>query len=141
MDTLFQNKRKLQYVLFTEPKSVYLTDENGNIVNEQVGDQVVPVEIGKTNGYEEPVEFSGNISYKSGEGRDESFGVSPQQYDFTLTMMDGEIPISETSLIFYTSDPEYDDNGDLKPESADFRVIKVAPYLNHVVYLLKQIVH
>ena len=53
-------------------------------------------------------------------------------------MRDGEIPVTETSLIFYKSEPQYD-NGVLVEKSADFRIIRVLPYLDFTAYLLKTI--
>jgi len=68
-----------------------------------------------------------------------SYGVSTSDYDSKMLSLKDEFPISETSLIFTDSEPEYDTNGNLKEKSADFRVFRVAPSLNYAVYLLKRI--
>ena len=140
METLFQNKQALQYVLFLGEQPVYQTDASGNIVYENIHGKQTPIKVGKYNEYSEPVEFNANISFKSGESEAVTFGVSQGDYDSILTMMKGEIPITETSLIFFESTPEYDTQGHLKVESADFTVKKIAPSLNQVTYLLKRIV-
>lgn len=140
METLFQNKQTLQYVLFLGEKPVYKTDSNGNIVYENVHGQQVPIEIGKYNEYSAPVTFYANIAFRGGESEAVAFGVSQADYDSTLTMMKGEIPITETSLIFYESTPRYDSKGHLVYESADYTVGRIAPSLNQVTYLLKRIV-
>jgi hypothetical protein len=90
--------------------------------------------------YEKPVSFFGNIAFRSGEADGEAYGISVGDYDSTLIMSIGELPIDETSLIFKDSVPEYDDKDNLVRDSADFSVVKVQPSLNMVVYLLKRIV-
>ena len=66
------------------------------------------------------------------------FGVSTGDYEYVLFMRKGEIPITETSLIFWHKEPEFD-NGSLIEKSADFRVKRVLPYLDFMAYLLKTV--
>jgi hypothetical protein len=109
-----------------------MLDDDGNyIVDDTTSDKIL---------YDDPVEFYGNIAFRSGEADGEAYGISIGDYDSTLIMLKNEIPIDETSLIFKESTPEYDSDGNLLRDSADFTVVKVQPSLNTVVYLLKRIV-
>jgi hypothetical protein len=141
MRTCRKNKQKLKYALYlgkSEPS--YIIDRNGEIMFDDDGN---PMEdSGSVNKpvYDNPVEFYGNISFASGEAEAVAYGVSVGDYDSKLLMLKDEIPINETSLIFKESTPEYDGDGKLIRDSADFSVVKVQPSLNLVVYLLKRIV-
>ena len=143
MRTVRRNKQRLMYALY---KGVSIPDvvrdRDGNPVLDEDGDYVYDDSSTSDILYDEPVPFFGNIAFSkgSGEADGEAFGVSLADYDSTLVMNIGEIPIDETSLIFKDSVPEYDDEGNLKRDSADFSVVKVQPSLNTVMYLLKRIV-
>ena len=141
MRTVRKNKQRLMYALYkgdAEPK--YITDRDGNPMFDDDGNYIFEDTSTDDLIYNKPVEFFGNIAFKSGEADGQAYGVSIADYDSTLIMNFGEIPIDETSLIFKDSVPEYDDDGNLKRESADFTVVKVQPSLNLVTYLLKRIV-
>ena len=143
MRTVRRNKQRLMYALY---KGVSIPDvvrdRDGNPVLDEDGDYVYDDSSTSDILYDEPVPFFGNIAFSkgSGEADGEAFGVSLADYDSTLVMNIDEIPIDETSLIFKDSVPEYDDEGNLKRDSADFSVVKVQPSLNTVMYLLKRIV-
>lgn len=139
MRNLLRNKKVLRYSLYKGKEPLYKRDEDGNIIYQNVDGEDVPVEIGSTPPhYSDPVEFMGHITYASGESEAETYGVSIGEYDSKLVMIVGELPITETSIIFDESEPEYKD-GNVVEKSADFKVIKVAPTLNEVSYLLKRI--
>lgn len=141
MRTVRKNKQRLMYALYkgkAEPTIVKyrdgnpMFDDDGNYIYEDISTNDIL--------YDDPVPFFGNIAFKSGESEGMAYGVSIGDYDSTLIMKLGELPIDETSLIFKDSSPEYDDNGNLISSSADFTVIKVQPSLNLVTYLLKRVV-
>lgn len=134
-----RNKQALKYALYKEKEPVYLTDDNGDVIYEEIDGEQVPIETGSNPPhYDNPVSFKGNIQFSFGEAQARAFGVSTGDYEYVLFMRDGEIPITETSLIFYKSEPQYD-NGVLVEKSADFRIIRVLPYLDFTAYLLKTI--
>lgn len=135
-----RNKSNLQYALYKGSEPVYATDDDGNTLYEEIDGENVPVEIGtKPPRYDNPVSFKGCLQYSKGEVEAKSYGVDTSYYDYTLLMEKDAIPIDETTLIFHTSEPEYDASGLLIEKSADFRVRKVAPTLNFTTYLLKAI--
>jgi len=143
MRTCRKNKQRLMYALYkgvAEPEIV--TDRDGNPMFDDDGNYIYDSSSTSDILYDDPVPFFGNIAFSkgSGEADGEAYGISLSEYDSTLIMIKGEIPINETSLIFKDSTPEYDDNGNLLRDSADFTVIKVQPSLNTIIYLLKRIV-
>ena len=143
MRTVNKNKQRLKYALY---KGVavpeVMRDRNGDPMVDDDGNFIYDDTSTSDILYEKPVDFFGNIAFSKGSGEAESvaFGVSLADYDSTLVMNLGEIPIDETSIIFKDSVPEYDASGNLKRDSADFTVVKVMPSLNMVTYLLKRIV-
>lgn len=142
MRTVRKNKQRLKYALYKgKAEPTVVTDRDGNPMFDDDGNYVYEDVSTNELVYDEPVEFYGNIAFSKGSGEAESvaFGISLADYDSTLVMNRGEIPIDETSLIFAESEPEYED-GKLIRESADFTVVKVQPSLNMVTYLLKRIV-
>lgn len=143
MRTCRKNKQRLMYALYkgvAEPEIV--TDRDGNPMFDDDGNYIYDSSSTTDIRYSDPVPFFGNIAFSkgSGEADGEAYGISLSDYDSTLIMIRGEIPIDETSLIFKDSTPEYDDNGNLLRDSADFTVVKVQPSLNTIIYLLKRIV-
>lgn len=132
-----RNKSNLKYSLYREKEPTYQLDDEGEIVYEEIDGEQIPIETGYNEPkYDAPVNFKGYIQFKSGEAEARAFGVSTESYTHLLVMRKDEIPIDETSLIFDKSEPTepYD-------KSADYRVVRVAPSLNFVTYLLKTIDH
>jgi len=135
MRTLRRNKSNLYYSLYKESEVAYLTDDEGNIVYEEIDGEEVPIETGNNPPtYEEPVPFKGYIQFKGGTEEAMAFGVSVGSYTHLLIMRKGEIPITETSLIF-----DHEPQGEITENTADYKVYRVAPSLNFVTYLLKSV--
>lgn len=131
-----KNKSKLKYALYKEKEVVYETDDEGNIVYVDVDGEDVPVETGSLPPhYDEPQGFKGYIQFKGGQDEARAFGVSVDSYTHILVMRKGEIPITETSLIYDKTEPDPND----MEGSADYRVAHIAPSLNFVTYLLKSV--
>lgn len=141
MRFLRKNMTKLKYALYAEKMPVYELDEYGLVVYDEIDGEEVPRIIDTISGYHEPEEFIGTLSFSGGESEAAVYGVSTADYDCKLVMPKDSIPITETSLIFQSSEPQYDSKGNLKRNSADFTVVKVAPYVQSTVYLLKRIIH
>ena len=134
MRTLNKNKTKLYYALYDGEVPIYdyYEDEDGNRI---------PIDTGETTiGYENPVEFYGNIALSGGESEAKEFGIDVSAYDSVLVMNKSALPIDETSLIWFESEPQYNADGTVDGKSADYTVVKVSPSLNVDKYVLKKVV-
>lgn len=144
MRMLNQNKRNLYYSLQTEEVPIYETDDDGNIIYITVDGVSVPVETGETElGYSNPVPFKGNISMSSGgESQPVEYGIDISAYDAVLVMQKDAIPVTETSLIWFESEPRFKDVNKtiVEPKSADYKVLSVKPSLNEDKYILGHLV-
>ena len=136
MRTLRKNNQKMYYAL-QNPERVpvydgYYEDEEGNRY---------PLETGEFKTvYFQPVPFKGNITMSGGESDNQEFGVDLSDYNAVLLMDKDELPITETSLIWFENEPEYDEDGIVKEYSADYSVVKISPSINQVRYVLKKVV-
>ena len=109
------------------------TDDDGNTYKIKDGD--------KRDTYSEPFEFKGNIT-TSGLGQSEpmEFGLDLSDYNASLVVDKNSIPIDETSLIWFESEPKTYDDGHSIRESADYTVAKVGETLNEDKYILKKMI-
>lgn len=139
MRTASKNKQKLKYSLYGKVIEEFETDINGNIVYVEVDGEKIPVAKGKKTIYNDPVDFNANISTSgSGDVNLAEWGIDKSDYNALIVANKGEFPFDEQTLIFFNSEPKFDDLGVLKPESADYHIIAIRPSLNQVVYLLKE---
>ena len=74
-----------------------------------------------------------------GEAEAKEYGFDSSAYEAVLVTTDKSLPISETSRIWHTSRPQYNDDGTVNGDSADYSVLAVKPSLNAVKYLLKKL--
>lgn len=144
MMTLNANKQKLSYALLTGERPVYELDEDGNPVISYIDEDgnIYYAETGETElNYSEPVSFFANIAFSSGEAQTQEYGVDISAYDAVLIIGKNEIPITETSLIWYESEVGYKDT--LKTivdgHTADFKVLAIKPSLNQIKVILGRI--
>lgn len=141
MRMLDKNKQKLFYALQIGTKPIYETDDDGGIVYINVDGEPIPVETGdKEVVYSEPVEFFANIATSGGESEAVAYGVSTSDYEATITLPKDLLPLTETSLIWQNTEPQYNADGTVNPKSADYTIVKISPSLNNVKYVLKEIV-
>lgn len=140
--TAKKNKVKLLYSLQGQNLPIYETDDEGNIVYEEYDGEQIPVETGDSfTGYQAPVEFYGNLSFYTGWSYPGVWGITLNNADAILLMDKNELPIDETSRIWFKSEPVYKDNEKtiVDPDSADFSVSRIIPSINCVRYVLKGI--
>ena len=134
MMTLRRNKQKMWYSLQggLVPIYEYYTDDEGN---------KHPIETGeyKTE-YLQPVIFYGNISMSGGEARNVEFGLDLTAYEAVLIVGKGELPLTETSRIWFENEPKYNADGTVDEFSADYRIVKIGPSLNFDKYVLAKVV-
>lgn len=134
MRTLKKNKQEMYYsVLLGEyPIYDYYIDSDGNRI---------PVSTGESEmRYSVPRDFKGNIAMSGGESEAVEFGVNKSDYSAVLVADKEELPIDETSLIWFESEPPAGSEEDIDAASADYTVTKIIPSLNGVRYLLKKVV-
>lgn len=143
MRTLRRNKQMLYYSLqSSEKQPVYETDDDGNIVyyEDDEGNQI-PIETGEYEyTYSTPVSFFANISMGGSDTQQEVYGVDMSSYDATLLVERDSLPIDETSLIWFETEPTYKDEDKTIPDeqTADYTVVKVVDSLNFTTVVLKK---
>ena len=123
MRNLKKNQRKMYYALFD--KMVQQVDENGD----DTGDPVAH--------YSAPVMFEASLSSGKGSAQKEVFGAD---VDFTRSISTTNLglPITETSLVWYETEPALLPDGSANPDSADYEVAAPpADGLNVLVIALK----
>ena len=135
MRTLNKNAQKMYYANQDRvvPIYEYYEDEDGN---------TIPLDTGETKlVYGEPIEFKGNISLSNGgEVEVQEFGLSQADYSAILVVGKDYIPLTETSLIWHTTEPTKDIDGNTNEFSADYRIVKISPSLNVDKYVLQKVV-
>lgn len=141
MRLLRRNMRELKYSLQGEKIPVYRRDSGGNIVYLERGGKKIPQRVGTKVGYGEPVPFKANISFSGGEAEAQEFGLSVSEYQATLVCEKGAYPLTEKTLIWFSSPVERDSDGNVDPKSADYEVLKVSPSLNYDRFVLKAVVN
>ena len=132
------------YALFKGQEPEYVLDENGNKIIEYVDDDgnVYYLETGnKVATYDKPVEFEGNISMSGGEVITQEYGIDVSGYDALLVLDKEQIPITETSLVWFGSEPQFKDADKtiLDGNKADYKVLAIKPSLNQLKVLLGRI--
>lgn len=123
MRDLKKNQRQLWYALYQD--KIPIVDENVD----ETGDY--------TAGYSPPVSFYANLSPGKGTAQAAVFGTD---IDFTrsISTTDMDLPITETSLVWYETEPVLLDDGTADPASADYEVsAPPADGLNELVIALK----
>lgn len=130
MRTLRKNKQKIYYALKTAIAAVSSTDTitvDGQTVNVDEGDYEIS--------YESPIEFLGNISFSGGDSNDVEFGLDLSTYDAIIVTNVKAIPITETSLIWFETEPPSVANDG---STADYSVVAVRNSLNQTKAILKR---
>lgn len=130
MRTLRKNKQKIYYALKTAIAAVSSTDTitvDGQTVYVDEGDYEIS--------YGSPVEFLGNISFSGGDSNDVEFGLDLSTYDAIIVTNVKAIPITETSLIWFETEPPSVANDG---STADYSVVAVRNSLNQTKAILKR---
>lgn len=139
MRNLRKNQQLLHYATYSEEIKVYQRDKNGEIVYIGVDGEKVPIEIGTATGYNKPVVFYANIAMSSGEAEAREYGYDIGSYQAVLLTSDKSLPITETSRIWHLNEPQYNTEGTVDGDSADYSVLAVKSSLNGIKYLLKKL--
>lgn len=139
MRSLKKNMQRLYYSLYSDEITIYQRDENGEIVYVEVDGERIPSIFGVMAGYSEPVEFYANISAGRGNSQDAPFG-SDVDYTRTISTCDMTCPLDELSIIWIEREPQYNADGTVDSDSADYKVAAYpAKGLNNIVYAIKKL--
>lgn len=103
----------------------------------EIDGEQIPIKTGTKQAYSEPTEFKANISFNSGETNQAEYGLGVGDYNAVISADKGVLPFTEQTLIWHKSEPQYDDDGTVKLESADYRVIAIKTSLNEERFVLK----
>lgn len=131
MRTLNKNKQPLYYALLSGINAE--VSETESIVVDGV---TVPLDYGDfENTYQKPVKFMANISFSGGDSVNLEFGVDSSAYDAIIVTDLGSIPITETSLIWYETEPIMAESDG---SNADYSVVAIRKSLNQFKAILKK---
>ena len=141
-----KNKQRLWYanIVSVDPvttgETETYTDADGNVYTYDIEDGY------DSNEYELPTEFYANISFNGGNinfgtGSTDfvEFGISNGDFTAIVVTRKGEVPLNNTSLIWYETEPVIVD-GKVDISSADYKIKKLSPSLNVDKYLLIKVV-
>lgn len=120
----------------TEP--IYAYDENGEPIVTVVDGVEVPVESETVTYYDAPTIFYANISFDNGNTVLAEYGLDTSNYNAVISANKGTLPFNERTIIWHKSEPEVDDYGRAKEETADYRVVAIKTSLNEERFFLKK---
>lgn len=132
-----KNQQNIYYATYSDQITEYYRDSDGNIIYDEIDGEQIPRIKCERAGYNNPVSFCANISAGKGTAQEEVFGVS-LDYTKTISTSDMDLPITETSLIWFETEPTYNADGTVNEASADYSVVGISKSLNNVVYALKK---
>lgn len=130
MRTLRKNKQIIYYALKTTKDAENTTD---TITVD--GETVYIDEGGYEIEYSVPVPFSANIGFSGGDSINVEFGLDLSAYDAIIISDKQAIPITETSLIWFETEPPSAANDG---STADYSVVAVRTSLNQTKAILKR---
>lgn len=130
MRTLKKNKRKAYYALMIEKQA----EKSGETII--VDGEEVSIDEGDYGiSYTAPVGFTANISFSSGDTQDVEFGIDASGYDAIIVTELQALPITETSLIWFETEPPLVANDG---STADYSVVAARSSLNQTKAILKR---
>lgn len=138
MRQLEQNKQTLYYANYVGEIPIYAYDEDGNVITVIIDGETVEIVDSTQQVYSNATEFKANISFNSGETHLAEYGLNVGDYNAIISADKGELPFNEQTLIWHTSEPQYSGDGDILPESADYRVVAIKTSLNEERFILKK---
>ena len=126
MRTSRRVKQKMYYAAIHEGSPIYATDEEGNIIFDTMPDgEILPRVVGETpEGYDEPIEFENSITGELTADELQAFG-SETRGKAKITYPKGLYSFSVGSLIWKDSEINYNPDGTVDENSADYRIIGI----------------
>ena len=104
MRDLKRNQRKMYYSLYIEQENDSEFDTLDTVAK-----------------YSKPIEFKASLSVGQSDADDSPFGKDIS-YDRIISTVKKDLPITETSLIWYETKPVLLEDGSADPSSADYKV-------------------
>ena len=139
MRDLKKNQQPFYYATYNKEIKEYKRNEDGIIENVEIDGEQTAIEIGRTPGYNAPVRFFANISAGKGDAQADVFG-SNVDYTRTISTTDMTCQIDELSLIWIEKEPQFNSDGMVNPDSADYKVAAYpAKSLNNIVIAIKKL--
>jgi len=135
------NKQHFKYALFEGKQPVYEYDSDGNKIVDYVDSDGTTyyVQTGETEmKYTAPKEIFANLSMNAGDVQVTEYGIDNTSYDAVVVYLLNEYPLTETSLVWVETEPVIV-NGNVDPNSADYRVASVKPSINYTKLLLRKL--
>lgn len=130
MRTLNKNKQTVYFALLIGREA----ESTGETIT--VDAETVYVDEGDyTNEYTVPEAFSANISFSGHDSVDVEFGLDMSAYDAVIVSDKQALPITETSLIWFETEPPATVNDG---STADYSVVAVRHSLNFTKSILKR---
>lgn len=168
MRTLRKNQSLLKYSNQAAIVPAFEMDENGNIkfwsyidddgnefFYEDADGNKIPIfaDSGTETLYNTPENFFASIAMSGGEAESVEYGLSITEYEAVAIVQRGTVPLTEGSLIWFQSEPEYISEEPIhilvndeeisgmfaKRTSADYFVARVSDSLHFTKYILKAI--
>lgn len=130
------NQQEFYFANWQEKETEYQKDENGNILYVEVNGTNRPIEKEVPAHFSTPIKFKASINMGGGNAVAREFGIDESKYSATLITPKNLVNITNTSIIWYTSEPTYDANGIVDETSCDFYVVKVSKSLLYDRYVL-----
>ena len=129
------NKQKFYYATWLEKSTEYQRDENGNIKYVSVNGKDRPIEKEVPAHFSNPIAFEASINMGGKRAEAVEYGIDDSDYSAVITTPTGIVDITETSIIWYTSEPTY--KGDYVDEaSCDYHVVKKTSSILYDRYML-----
>lgn len=117
------NKQKFYYATWVEKSTEYQKDEDGNIKYVSVNGKDRPIEKVVPAHFSNPIMFEASINMSGKQVNTVEFGIDAGSYSAVLTTPKGIVDITETSLVWYDTEPTFKD-GYVDGNSADYNVVK-----------------
>lgn len=131
-----KNLISMKYATYSDKITIYVRDDNGNIIYDDIDGEKIPRVASETAGYDLPVMFEAEFAM-SGEAQLVEYGVSNGRYEAVVSTTNKSLPIDEKSLIWKDSEPIIN-NDVVDIDSADYSVYAKKPSLNEVKFLLQK---
>ncbi len=133
-----KNLRKLQYATYNKNIEVYKKDSDGNIIYTNIDGEQIPVIVSTMAGYNNPISFEANISAGKGQADIEVFGNNVD-FSHVISTTDTTLPIDTLTRIWYENEPNFNADGTIDIDSADYVVKSVAKGLNSMKIAIKSL--